>query len=120
MKHNKLLVLLLAFCVAFAMMPMMAFAEEMDIAIASAEKTNDIVILGTSDVHCGIEDGLGYAGIAQVVKDAKATNDYVAVVDAGDAIQGGVVGTLSKGEYIVEIMKDTINNEKLLPSCIGL
>ena len=106
MKHNKLLVLLLAFCVAFAMMPMMAFAGEMDIAVTSApaEKTNDIVILGTSDVHCGIEDGLGYAGIAQVVKDAKATNDYVAVVDAGDAIQGGVVGTLSKGEYIVEIM----------------
>ena len=28
------------------------------------------------------------------------------LVDAGDAIQGGVIGTLSKGEYIVDIMNE--------------
>jgi len=32
------------------------------------------------------------------------TTDYVSLVDAGDALQGGVLGTLSEGEYITNIM----------------
>ena len=32
--------------------------------------------------------------------------NYVALVDAGDAIQGDTIGTLSKGEYLVDIMNE--------------
>ena len=32
---------------------------------------------------------------------------YVTLVDAGDAIQGAPVGTLSEGGYIIDIMNQT-------------
>ncbi len=70
-----------------------------------AEK--DIVVLYTNDVHCGVdntEDSFGYAGLAALKKDMEAENDFVTLVDAGDAIQGAAIGTLSKGAYIVDIM----------------
>ena len=64
----------------------------------------DTVILFTNDVHCGIEDGWGYAGVAKVKKDLEAEGNKVLLVDAGDHIQGGPIGTLSNGEYIIDIM----------------
>ena len=74
-----------------------------------------IVILHTNDVHCQIdqakgEDGavtnLGYAGVAayKAEMEAQYSAENVTLVDAGDAIQGGPIGTLSKGSYIVDIM----------------
>ena len=33
-------------------------------AFAADAKSNDIVILHTDDVHCGVTDGMGYAGVA--------------------------------------------------------
>ena len=61
----------------------------------TAAASNDIVIMHTNDVHCGY---LPYDKLATLAKDADL------LVDAGDAIQGDVIGTLSKGEYINEIM----------------
>ena len=65
--------------------------------------TKDVVILFTSDVHCGIESGFGYAGLA-AMRDALAQSNHVALVDNGDAIQGEPVGTMTKGEAIIELM----------------
>ena len=64
----------------------------------------DIVILHTNDIHCGIKDGIGYSGLAAYEKQMEAQTPYVTLVDAGDAIQGAPVGTLSEGEYIIQIM----------------
>lgn len=50
--------------------------------------TKDIVILYTNDVHCGIEDNLGYTKLAQYKEDLQQDTPYIALVDAGDAIQG--------------------------------
>ncbi len=66
----------------------------------------DIVILHTNDVHCGIEDNIGYAGVAAYKEQMKEETPYVTLVDAGDAIQGAPVGTLSEGEYIIRIMNE--------------
>jgi 2',3'-cyclic-nucleotide 2'-phosphodiesterase (5'-nucleotidase family) len=64
----------------------------------------EIVILYTSDVHCGIDRGFGYAGLYEV-RTALEEQGYITVlVDDGDAIQGEMVGTLSKGEAIVAMM----------------
>jgi len=65
---------------------------------------DDIIILFTNDVHCGIEDGIGYAGLAAYKKLCEAETPYVTLVDCGDAIQGDAIGTLSKGEYLTDIM----------------
>lgn len=71
---------------------------------ALAADSKDIVILYTNDVHCAVDDNIGYAGLAAYRTDILKTSNYVSLVDAGDALQGGVLGTLSKGEYLVNIM----------------
>ena len=48
----------------------------------------DIVVLYTNDVHCGVDDNIGYAGLALYKKEMQAQTPYVTLVDAGDAIQG--------------------------------
>ena len=68
------------------------------------EQKHDIVILFTNDVHCGVEDGIGYAGVSAYKAEAKAATPYVTLVDAGDAVQGDVIGTISKGINIIAIM----------------
>ncbi len=69
-----------------------------------AHLQKDVVVLFTSDVHCGVDQGFGYVGV-------KATKDYferegchVLLVDNGDAIQGEPVGLLTQGEAIVDMM----------------
>lgn len=107
MKTRKLLAVLTIIAVVIAMMPAMAFAEETPTDIAPAPaKSNDIVILATSDVHCALDDNIGYAGLAAYKKAMEEQYNYVALVDAGDAIQGGPIGTLSKGTYLRDIMDE--------------
>lgn len=64
----------------------------------------DIVVLYTNDVHCGVDDNIGYAGLALYKKQMQQQTPYVILVDAGDAIQGAPIGTLSDGGYLVDIM----------------
>lgn len=64
----------------------------------------EIVILHTNDMHCGVNDNLGLATVAQMKKDALQETPYVALVDAGDAVQGAPIGKLSRGEAVVRMM----------------
>ena len=68
------------------------------------EPDNSIVILFTNDMHCGVEDGMGFEGVARIKTALENAGKNVLLVDAGDAVQGGIIGTLSKGEAIVELM----------------
>lgn len=67
---------------------------------------NDINVIFTTDVHCGIEDNIGYSSFKAYKNDLLKTNKYVTTVDAGDAIQGDFVGAISNGSYIVDIMNE--------------
>lgn len=67
---------------------------------------DDIVVLFTNDVHCGISDDIGYAGLAAYRNRMLERTDNVTLVDLGDAIQGDVLGTLSDGQIIVDIMNE--------------
>lgn len=71
-----------------------------------AAESKDIVVLYTNDVHCAVDDNIGYAGLAAYRTEMLKTTDYVSLVDAGDSLQGGVLGTLSKGEYLANIMNE--------------
>lgn len=71
---------------------------------AEETRTEDILILFTSDVHCGIEDDIGYAGLAAYAADLREQTPYVTLVDCGDAVQGDVIGTVSQGQSLVDIM----------------
>lgn len=66
----------------------------------------DIVIFYTNDIHCAIDDNEGLAGLVKLKKDTFAKTPYVALVDAGDAIQGSPIGSLSRGEVFTRLMNN--------------
>lgn len=66
--------------------------------------TRDVVVLFTSDVHCGVDQNFGYVGL-QAVKDAmEAAGNHVLLVDDGDSIQGEPIGTMTRGEANITLI----------------
>lgn len=54
--------------------------------VPEEQKNGDVVILFTSDVHCGIDEGFGYAGL-QRIRDTLESKGYTTIlVDDGDAV----------------------------------
>lgn len=77
-----------------------------------AAVNGELVILFTNDVHNAYQRDdelgrLGYAALAAYRDELENAGSTVILVDAGDAIQGEAVGTLSKGAYLVDIMNKT-------------
>ena len=103
MRHRKLTGLIVSLALTLSMSTTIFAAPAVTDAAAD---TSPIVILHTNDVHCGIDDSIGYAGLAAYKSEMEAQYgaDRVTLVDAGDAIQGGAVGTLSDGAYVIDIM----------------
>ena len=95
---RKLLAVLLAVLMMLSCFAVLAEEEE--------DLHQPVAILYTNDVHCGIDENIGYAGLAAYKKAYENLGYAVALVDNGDAIQGGPIGTLSKGEYIIDIMNE--------------
>lgn len=95
-KKRRILSLWLAFVMVLSLTTGMSFA--------SLASDKDIVVLYTNDVHCGVDENIGYAGLALYKKQMQSLTPYVALVDAGDAIQGAPIGTLSDGGYLIDIM----------------
>ena len=68
------------------------------------EKSDDIIILHTNDVHCGVRDTIGYDGLMLYKKQLEKKYKNVILVDAGDHIQGGTIGIITNGMAIIEMM----------------
>ena len=66
-------------------MPVMTVITAFALDAKSDENREDIVILYTNDVHCGVNDYIGYDGLALYKKEMEKTHDNVLLVDAGDA-----------------------------------
>lgn len=61
-----------------------------------------IVILHENDVHCKYADGyMAMDGLRNAMSDTA----WVATVSVGDFVQGLAAGAVSKGHYIIDIMK---------------
>lgn len=88
-------------CSLITGMSMSVWAQE---AEAAQGADQDIVVLYTNDVHCAMDENIGYGGLALYKKQMLEQTPYVTLADAGDAIQGAPVGTLSEGGYIIDIM----------------
>ena len=98
---NRIKRIALVMVIAFVGLTMV-FAQG---AAEALEAQKDIVVLYTNDVHCAIDNNIGYAGLATYKSEMEKDN-FVVLVDAGDAIQGDTIGTVSKGEYLVDIMNE--------------
>lgn len=76
------------------------------------ELAKSISVAFTNDVHCQIDpvsgQSLGYPGVAAYIDKAQEAygDDKVTLIDAGDAVQGGLAGTFTKGEAIIELMNE--------------
>ena len=73
-------------------------------SMAETAAAGDIVVLFTNDIHCGVDQGFGYAGLASFRDKLVADGNTVTLVDVGDAIQGEPIGTISTGSHIIDIM----------------
>ena len=69
-------------------------------------RSDDIIILHTNDVHCGIQDTIGYDGLKLYKKQLQKKYKNVLVVDSGDHIQGGTIGLITEGEDIIDTMNE--------------
>lgn len=71
--------------------------------MACNRQDKPIVILHDNDSHCEVA---GFAKMAYL-RDALQASDtaYVGVVSSGDLFQGGIEGTLTHGQQIVDIMR---------------
>lgn len=76
----------------------MMAASVMTVAFAAESET---VILYTNDVHCAVED---YAVLAAYRAELISQGKNVVLVDAGDAIQGDVIGSETEGKAVADIM----------------
>ncbi len=70
------------------------------------DKKGEIYVLFTSDVHCGVDQGFGYTGLSQIRNNLESEGYQTLLVDDGDSIQGEPVGTLTKGEAMIDLMND--------------
>ncbi|MFR3730962.1 5'-nucleotidase C-terminal domain-containing protein [Lacrimispora sp.] len=89
---------------SFLLSLLMVLSLTTGMSITSLAADKDIVVLYTNDVHCGIDENIGYAGLALYKKEMQAQTPYVTLIDGGDAIQGAPIGTLSDGGNLIDIM----------------
>ena len=68
------------------------------------EMSDDIVIIHTNDVHAGIMDNIGYDGLLLYKKELQKKYKNVIIIDVGDHSRGGIIGVVSKGIGIIDIM----------------
>ena len=89
---KKIILVVLSLILVLGMFPTVTFAEA---------TSDDIIILYENDVHCAVE---GYSKLAAMKNELLETHTNVGVVSVGDFVQGGTLGAVSKGEYIVNLM----------------
>ena len=88
---KKILCVTVILCMALSVFTGTAYAKDND----------TIVILYENDVHCEIN---GYSKLAAMKKELLNNYSNVGVVSCGDFVQGGTLGAVSKGEYIIKLM----------------
>ena len=74
--------------------------------MSEGELSDDIIIIHTNDVHCAADENIGYDGLMLYKKELEKKYKNVITVDVGDHIQGGTLGTLSKGLDIIDLMNE--------------
>ncbi len=72
--------------------------------LEDADEKKGIYILYTSDVHCGVSQGFGFAGLYAIRNNLEERGYDTILVDDGDCVQGEAIGTLTNGEALLKLM----------------
>ncbi len=102
----KVFTLLFAFLLSTALLTSCYVKIPGLVSTSSNVQTDDIYIYFTGDTHGADDEGVGYAGVKSLVDYTKNRNNYVTLVDTGDAINGDHLANESEGEYIIELMNE--------------
>ena len=89
--------------VAAAMLGGCATTKHRPVANSVEKQQKSIVILYENDAHCGIDGYTRLAGLRDAIN--RSDTAWAAVVCSGDFLQGGTSGAISRGQYIVDIMR---------------
>lgn len=73
--------------------------------------TQNIYVLYENDVHCGVD---GYAKFAALRNEKRDESPYVTTVSSGDFIQGATIGSITKGQSVINIM-NAVGYDYVLP-----
>lgn len=84
---------------------------------STAENDKSIVILFESDSHCELSGYPKLAGLRDAINQSDTA--WAGIVCCGDFIQGGAVGSVSKGRYIVDVMQ-SVDLEKNYTVSLGV
>lgn len=78
------------------------------LAVFADGHEHTLVLLHTNDIHGrmleGEYDGMGFAKLATLANEFRSENDNVLFLDAGDALHGVPIATLTEGESVVRVM----------------
>jgi len=66
------------------------------------DRTKDIAVIYTGDVHCAVDENIGYAGLYEYKKSLINDGCEVILVDTGDAIQGITFGIYTKDSFLMD------------------
>lgn len=69
--------------------------------------SKEIIILHTNDIHGGVDNNISLPCLAQYKKTLQNDGAQVALVDAGDALQGSALAEQTKGAAVLRLMKQT-------------
>lgn len=89
--------------VAVALFGSCATTKHRPAAAPVRQQAKSIVILYENDVHCGIDGYTRLAGLRDAIQSSDTA--FVGIVCCGDFLQGGTPGAISRGQYIVDIMR---------------
>ena len=103
---KRMIALILMSLLIIGLLPAGALAEEAAEAAYLAGNPEDVaaVILHTNDVHVAFQDNIGYDGLALYRRELEQQYSHVLLIDAGDAIQGAPIGSISKGAEPIRMM----------------
>ncbi|MBQ3230682.1 MAG: bifunctional metallophosphatase/5'-nucleotidase [Clostridia bacterium] len=97
--------------ISFLLVLLMVFIVPTASVCAEADAKEELIVLYTNDVHCATEN---YSVLAAYRAQLISEGFKVVTVDAGDAIQGEMIGSLTEGAAIVDIM-NTVGYDVAVP-----
>ena len=80
------------------------FVVAFSLVVASCGHRGEVSIVYTNDIHSYINKSLTYGNVAALKQELAAQGKNVALVDAGDFIQGTVYGAMDEGASAVQFM----------------
>ena len=92
---------------AVVLMILLSGLQNGNTGAAQEDGSGSVMILYTSDIHCGVNEGFGLAGLKAVRSSLENRGYETILVDDGDAIQGNALGMLTGGEAMIRLMNQT-------------